>query len=180
MQIKTKAQFYALWEAGRLGNKLRTWRDPAEAYSSGVPLVGFREVGKAGGGKFSMAKREDIVATAHDWRMDGRQFMICEAAPDHRGTVQGEVCEMPGLGLVGMLGLSKGLRMRDAIAQGLLVPRGLAATRLIVRRYMDEGSQAELDRLLADYPGAAVEFTCYEIPVGERDLNTIFWEVRHY
>ena len=84
------------------------------------------------------------------------------------------------LGLVGYLGHSGGLRMRDAIAQGKLTHRGLAATRFIIRNYMDEGSQAELERLLREYPGAAVEFTCYEIPVGEQKLNTIFWEVRHY
>jgi len=180
MEIRTKQHFYRLWEAGQLGNKLRTWRDPAEAYRSGCPLVGFREVGAAGGGRFQMAAREEIVPTAHDWRMDGRRFMICEAAPDHRATVQGEVVEMVPLGLVGVLGYSNGLRMRDAIARGLLVHRTRLETKLILDRYMDEGSRRELDRLIERYPGAAVEFTCYDLPVGEQNLNTIFWEVRHY
>lgn len=180
MRIETKAKFYRLWEAGLLGNKLRAWRSYEEAHASGVPVVGFRQIGAAGGGRLDIVGRDDIHRTAFDWAVAGRQFMICEAAPDQFGTLQGEVYEVDGLGLRGMLGLSRGLRMRDAIARGLLTPRTHAETWILVRHYMDEGSQETLERLLADYPGAAVEFTCYDRRVGERDLNTIFWETRHY
>jgi hypothetical protein len=179
-EIKTKAQFYRLWEAGLLGNRLQVWRRAEDAHASGVPSVGFREIGAAGGGRLDIVGRDLIFQTAAEWTAAKRPYMICESAPDHRATVQGEVCEVPGLGLRGMLGYSAGLRMRDAIAQGKLLNRGLAETRLIVRRYLDERSQDTLERLLREYPGAAVEFTCYDIPVGAERTNTIFWEVRHY
>ena len=179
MQIKTKAQFYRLWEAGLLGNKLRTWRDYREAYDAGVPSVGFREIGAAGGGKLDIVKREDIGPTAFDWEVAGRAYMICETAPDHRGTLQGEVIRTER-GLQGMLGLSTGKRMREAIALGLLKPRSYVETVVLLRQYMDEGSRETLERLMTDYPDAAVEFTCYEIPVGPERLNTIFWETRNY
>jgi hypothetical protein len=180
VEIRTKAEFYRLWEAGCLGNKLRTWRDPAEAYRSGAPVVGFREIGKAGGGKLQIVCREAIVPTAHDWRMDGRAYMICEAAPDERGTIQGEVMRGVG-GWRGTLGLSTGLRMREAAARGLLVPRAGAAVVALMDRYMDPSSRDDVEDLLELYPDAVVEFTCYECMVGSLPgRNTIIWEVRNY
>lgn len=177
MEIRSKAEFFRLWEAGALGNKLRTWRDPVEAYRSGVPLVGFREMGKAGGGKFAMARRSEIARVAAQFP---RPFMVCEAAPDEKGTLQGEVCRT-FRGLEGQLGLTSGLRMRDAIARGLLTPRGYLETRVLLERYMDPSSREDLDALFELYPDAAIEFTCYSCAVGSLPgRNTLFWEVRNY
>lgn len=180
MKIKSKVEFFRLWQAGCLGNKLRTWDDPAAAVASGVPLVGFRELGKAGGGAFQMAERDQIRLVAAEWELKGRRYVVCEAAPDHRATLQGEVCRTFN-GMEGAMGLSGGLRMRDAIAAGLLKPRSYLETIVLLNRYMDPSSRDDLDALLDLYPDAAVEFTCYEVNVGDLPgRNTIFWETRDY
>ncbi len=184
-EIRTKREFFQRWEAGELGNKLRTWRTPAEALASGCTPVGFRQIGTAGGGKLDIVPREEISATADRWRSEGRQFMICEAAPDHRATIQGEVCRPTRGsrgGLCGIIGrVINGRRMRDSIAAGDLKPVGGAQVSVLLSTYMDANSRDDLDALLERYPDAAIEFTCYEISVGcYPRRNTIFWEVRNY
>jgi hypothetical protein len=181
MHIRSKAEFFRLWNAGALGYKLRTW-DTLDAFQqepSPPPIVGFRQVGQAGGGAFAICESPtQIAATAAAWTLLGRKYMICEAAPDEHGTLQGEV--MYGTrGWEGTLGLSRGLRMRDAIAKGLLLPRSPAATRFLLRTYMSPASLDDFDALMDLYPDSVVEFTCYDWDFG-RGRNTIFWEVRNY
>ena len=181
MEIRTKAEFFRLWEAGVLGNKLRTWRDPNEAVISGVPLVGFRQIGAAGGGRFQLVENAHILDAALKWTLDGLSFMVCEAAPDQHAMLQGEVCRLLG-GWHGALGINmQGIRMRDAMARGLLKPcRGVQVVDLL-NRFMDVNSREDLEGLLELYPDATVEFTCYRYEVGCLPArNTIFWEVRNY
>jgi len=183
MKIRTKAEFFKLWEAGVLGNKLRTWRQWDDAVFEGDTrgMFGFREIGKAGGGKFEIVPYGQIQLTAIRWDAEHRKFIICEAAPDHRGLIQGEVCRLVG-GYHGMLGFVRnGKRMRDSIRDGdLKVVSGAQVTDLL-NRFMDPASRDDLDALLDLYPDATVEFTCYEIPVGcIPGRSTIFWEVRNY
>lgn len=175
--LDTKAKFFRAWNAGLLGFKLRTWDTPEEAVASGVPLVGFRQIGTGGGGKFVMATSPEIITVAAGLTQQGIRFQICEAAPDDRATIQGEVVRTER-GLEGYLGQSK-LRMRDAIAQGKLTPRGWLETELLLRQFMWPSSREDLNCLLDLYPGHVVEFTCYNHRF-EPGRNTIFWEVRHY
>lgn len=179
-QIRSKADFYRLWEAGVLGNKLRTWRDVDQAFSSGVTPIGFREVGKAGGGKLDIVDRSLLAETAARWRAESRTFVLCEAAPDQLATIQGEVCRTVG-GWHGLLGrVFNGRRMRDSMAAGDLRPcQGVQVVDLL-DRFMDPASRDDLNGLLEIYPDATVEFTCYSVDVGFLNRNTIFWEVRNY
>lgn len=180
MEIRTKRKFFELWTAGLLGYKLRTWDSLGDYLDEPrkPPIVGFRQVGIAGGGAFATCHDAGAVAsTAVEWAALGRRFMICEAAPDDRATVQGEV-RRTERGLEGFLGQSK-LRMRDAIAQGILKPTSYLTTLMLIRRFMAPSSQNDLEALLDLYPDAAVEFTCYD-HYFEPGRNTIFWEVRNY
>lgn len=181
MEIKTKSQFFDLWNAGVLGYKLRTWNSIEEfqADAKQPAVVGFRQIGAAGGGAFAVGPASQAAATAAEWKGLGRRYMICEAAPDEKGTIQGEVCRTER-GLQGYLGLSTGLRMRDAMARGLLTPRGYAETMALCRHYMSPSSFDDLEALLDLYPDATVEFTCYGDHNFDRGRNTIFWEVRNY
>jgi hypothetical protein len=181
MKITSKSEFFRLWNAGALGFKLRTWEtlEALQAEPNKPPIVGFREVGKAGGGKLEIEPVSEAPRIAAEWNAAGRRFMICEAAPDEMGTIQGEVCRTIR-GLEGLLGFSNGLRMRDAIAAGLLKPRSASETLVLLRDYMSAPSRDDLEALLDLYPDATVEFTCYGSHDFERGRNTIFWEVRDY
>lgn len=181
--VNSKRQFFELWQAGVLGNKLRTWDNWADATCDGDKqgAFGFRELNPAGGGgAFEIVYFGQVQITANKWDALGRRYVICEGAPDEFGTIQGEVCRTIQ-GLSGMLGLSHGLRMRDAIKQGLLTPRSGAAVLALLDRYMDPSSRDDLNALFELYPDATVEFTCYDRGVGDvPGRNTIFWEVRNY
>lgn len=183
-EIRTKREFFELWEGGFLGNRLRTWRDWREAHASGCSPVGFREIGKAGGGKLDIVGHDQIQGMAEEWKRAGRSYMICEAAPDQHATIQGEICRTVGPwggGYAGLLGrVVNGRRMRDSIAAGDLKPVTGLAAKVIIDTYMDPGSRDDLEALLEIYPDASVEFTCYTKNVGFLNRNTIFWEVRNY
>lgn len=180
-EIRTKREFYRLWEAGVLGNKLRTWRDPSFAYASGAPTLGLREVGASGGGKLSIVERADLLAEASKWNDEGRRYVICEAAPDRLATIQGEVMRAE-TGWAGTLGFVKdGKRMRESMRDGDLAPMAGLAVLDLLRRHLDPNSLDDLYSLLDAYPDAVVELTSYSVAVGELPRrNTIFWEVRNY
>lgn len=178
MEIRSKAEFFRLWNLGALGYKLRTWEDPHEALASDAPIIGVRQVGKAGGGRLDIVPKAELAGVLRSWTNDGLKFVLCEAAPDEYGTLQGEVCRSVR-GWEGTLGLSRGLRMREAAKAGLLVPRSPAVTRFLLREYLAPASLDDLDAILDLYPDSVVELTCYDIDFG-RGRNTIFWEVRNY
>lgn len=180
-EIRSKAEFFRLWSTGMLGYKLRTWNSLAEfqAERNRPPVVGLRQVGAAGGGAFWVGPASQAFTTAEDWSSIGRRYVICEAAPDEKGTLQGEVCRT-FRGLEGLLGYSRGLRMREALARGLLVPRSPVEIQVLLHSYMSAPSRDDLDALLDLYPDATVEFTCYGDHNFDRGRNTIFWEVRNY
>jgi hypothetical protein len=181
LEITSKAEFFRLWNAGALGYRLRTWDSYLDLAASDniPPIVGLRQIGAAGGGAFWVGSTSEVCGQISDWQAAGRRFMICEAAPDEKGTIQGEVCR--GLrGWEGYLGLSTGLRMRDAMARGLLLPRSGATVLALLDLYMSAPSRDDLDALLDLYPDATVEFTCYGDHNFDRGRNTIYWEVRNY
>jgi hypothetical protein len=180
VEIKTKTEFFKLWQAGLLGNRLRIWDEP-EQVPGGVPIVGLRQIGVAGGGKFAAGPLDEMRAEAAAWRAAGRRYMVCEAAPDDRATIQGEVQREVG-GLRGFLAwpVKDGKRMRDSMRDDAVDVTGLRV-KLLLDHYMDPSSRADLDALLEHYPDSVVEFTCYSCLVGFiPGRNTIFWEVRNY
>jgi hypothetical protein len=69
--------------------------------------------------------------------------------------------------------------MNVALKERIFYLRGLNA-RLKIKSVMDPPSYENLERLFNEFPGHAVEFSSYEIGVGELGYNTLFWEVRNY
>lgn len=180
MEIRSKSEFFRLWNAGVLGNRLRTWERPEDVPES-VPVIGLRQVGVAGGGKLSISTREAIIAEAPSWTAEGRRFVVCEAAPDQYATIQGEV-QLTERGWSGFLAwpVKAGKRMRESMRDDAVQVHGLRV-KLLLDHYMDPSSRADLDALLDLYPDAVVEFTSYSVLCGFiPGRNTIFWEVRNY
>lgn len=180
MRISSKPEFYRLWQAGCLGNKLRTWERPQDVPTD-VPVIGLRQVGVAGGGKLSIGPRSLIINEAPDWTAKGMQYVVCEAAPDEHATIQGEVQRAVG-GWRGFLAwpVKDGKRMRESMRDDAVDVKGLKVACLL-ERFMDPSSRSDLDDLLDLYPDSVIEFTCYSVLVGSLPgRNTIFWEVRDY
>lgn len=183
MRISSKREFYQLWEAGALGNRPHLFRDPAEAYSSGFPLIGFRELGKAGGGKWQRVGHMDVLETARIWSEAGRSFIMDSSTypcDDSNITLQGEVCRTYR-GLQGYLGYCKGFTMRAAMREGLLKHRSSSEVLVMLERWMDPSSIDDVRDLLDMYPDATIEFSCFDRDTGViPNRNSIIWEVRSY
>lgn len=179
MEIRSKARFFELWEAGLLGNRPNLWRDPQKAWAAQPKTVGFRELGRAGGGAWTRVydMQKDFWLTVKCW--EGRNYVMDDGCPDHKQTLQGEVCRT-FRGLEGFMGSST-FPMRKAAELGILRHRSPAETTVLLRDYMDASSRDDLEMLLELYPDAAVEFTCFSVNVGViPGRNTLIWEIRNY
>lgn len=179
VRIPTKAKFYELWNAGMLGNKLRTWTRVDEALASGVQSFALRELPKAGGGLHVFVSRWNLEDQAAHWVVNGREFFVAEAADHQLQTLQGEVCRTYR-GWEAMFGFTT-LPMREAMAGNWMEHYQGAAVRAILRRFLDPSSLDDLDALFDLYPDAVVELSSFSKDVGcIPRRNTIIWEVRDY
>jgi len=183
VEIRTKAEFYRLWAAGCLGNRTQLFTDPHDAIAHTPDgKVGFREIGRAGGGKWERAETHaDVLPIWERWMAAGRPFIMDDGVPNHRSTMQGELNR--GIeGLYGFIAVGYGLPpMRVSMAQGLHQHYYRVQVRALMQRFMDPASQDDVDALLELYPQATIEFTCFDVCVGNiPGRNTMFWEVRNY
>ena len=181
MKIISKYEFFHLWKLGVLGNRTELWDDPIEAVESGYPKIGFREVGKAGGGAWELVNREDTLSTASRWTSLGRKFIMDSSVPNSHSTLQGEVCRT-FKGLESYLAVGFPLEpMRKTLAAGLHKHRGYLETKLLLDKYMDPSSRDDLDIFLEMYPDATIEITCFNIDVGNiPGRNVMMWEIRDF
>ncbi len=207
-RIPNKREFFELWEAGLLGNRPELWRDIIDV-PSGIKRVGFREIGKAGGGAWTLVDRGDAWFTYTEWKNLGRKFIMDGSVPNDHSTMQGEVCRtyrglesylcvrdldwklFPDWALFhearspgGFIDLTwvRGLPpMRQTMSAGNHKSRGNLETKELIDHFMDPSSRDDLDALLEQYPDATIEFTCFDINTGVfPNRNTIFWETRNY
>lgn len=189
MQIRNKKKFFELWEEGVLGNRTLIFRTPEEAFAvKGIKQIGFREIGKAGGGAWTMVSHlpkkefeEEVRRTYLEWKNAGRNFIMDSSVPNEHSIMQGEICRTYN-GLESFIAVGHALPpMRMTMAAGLHKHRGYLETRLLLEQYMDPNSRDDLEALFEQYPEAAIEFTCFEVNTGVFPRrNTIFWEVRNY
>lgn len=114
MRINSKRQFFELWEAGVLGNRTalyRTKEQVREAILYGrIQQVGFREIGRTGGGAWTRVTRSEFSANGQrpfvlvnkwfigrvneifdEWTVLGRTFLMDNGVPNDKTTMQGEV-----------------------------------------------------------------------------------------
>ena len=185
-KIRRKSDMYKLYEQGALGNKLRTWSSTDELAASGYSgSVTLRYKGKAGVGgwcAYDLApdKVAETVATWVGEGADPKLIVANESAPDERLLVQGDVGRNPagGGGLVFRYSTER-VKMRVAMETATHAYGAEASA--LVGGYLSAGSLADVQELLELYPDAIVEFSAYEMTVGERPgRNAVIWEVRDY
>jgi len=181
MKIINKTEFYHLWEAGVLGNRTNIYRSPLKAWQAGYPHYGFRQLAKAGGGRWERVSRDEFWNTVRNWNEWQIPF-IMDSATHPAGfediTLQGEVCRTIR-GWEGFMGYTPGLPMRKAFPY----MRAVSGSEVLVLldRWMDPSSQDDLRDLLDLYPEATIEFTCFTKDTGNiPGRNCIFWETRNY
>lgn len=183
MQITSKREFFAKWRAGLLGNRTELWTDPYdvwEAINGGLDKVGFREIGRAGGGAWELVPAAEFMTTYDRWVQAKRTFIMDGSVPNEKRTLQGEIARTYR-GLEGYLDTQGTLAMRPAMAAGHMKTCGGALVMALLDRYMDDNSREDLQMLLDLYPDATIEFTCFSCDVGMfLNRNTIFWETRNY
>jgi hypothetical protein len=92
MKIASKRQFFGLWRDGVLGNRTLLTEDLGEALSWKTKHIGFREIGRAGGGAWELAPVKDAYVVFARWKQAGRTFIMDGGVPNDKSTMQGEVC----------------------------------------------------------------------------------------
>lgn len=188
-EIATKAEFYRLSRAFRLGNRLPQWDWSVFSYlyrhapASLPKQVGVRHLSRS----FSRSARSRLLPTAAAYAQgvadpNPSKLLFDEGAPHQDLTLQGEVmADEKGLYLrYSTLPVhQRELWERDRTSPIPLVKhaRGLHASALL-RQHMEDLAWETLNDILREYPGAVVEFATFRRPVGVLGWNTLFWEVR--
>lgn len=173
---------FALYEAGAFGNKFRTWRNLIEYYASDyMGTVSLRYKGSAGGGLAHYnVSREDVpsfVRAAESKGFDLGLIAVNESAPDSRLLIQGEVFRTE-LGL-SLFWSKQKTKMRTALQKGIQT-YGFQAL-FLLKQNLTTASYEDLQDLLDCYDGAVIEFSAYDMCIGNlKHRNTVIWEVRNY
>lgn len=184
--IKTKEEFYRLYNQGLIGNMLRNWTFAEWAHFDvrqqfPVDVIAARCTTRAGAPMRYDLRPQDAL----DWVMDISRreglpqdaYQFAELAPDHMNTLQAELMRTDRY-LYLRYTLHSHKRMRECIHESQHVD-GLKALALL-QAYMDAPSYDCTMDLLDRYPDSVIEFCCYERSVGVLGWNTLFWEVRNY
>lgn len=187
-RIKTRAESAALLSAGEFGNRARDW--PSLEHYLADPtrpaIAALRMWSRPGEQlpKYCMGCTEpELIELWETWRMlgiDMRQVKVYTLTNGQEGgriVLQGEVSRERG---PLWLRASRSQRvMRYAWEEDQINLFGLQA-HLAIKHAMDAPSWENLWSLFDRWPGATVEFSCFEETLGTHGWNTIFWEVRNY
>ena len=183
--VDFKQQSYVLYRNGVLGNRPLTWNSLDEISKSGWNgLICIRSKKGIARSMTSFDKTyeqaEQIVKEWVSQGIDPKDITFNQSMPNQELAVQGEVMyPMDGGGLY-FYGSFVKKPMLLAFAENSFSVQGSQAVYL-VHKHLFPQSLVDLERLLEQFPGNVVEFSAYNIPVGNLpNRNTIFWEVRNY
>jgi hypothetical protein len=184
MKIKNKREYYQKYDLGLFGNRALIWDSYEELLKSnwrgevcirgkgnGIPRtdarynVSFEDIRK----EIECLKKKGIPEEI---------LRFNQSMPDNFLSVQGEVIDyISGFELTYTQikkPMNLGLKEETRFARGLIA-------KMILRSRMDSSSFEDLLALFELYPESAVEFSTYEVCVGDiPGRNTVFWEVRNY
>lgn len=176
--IADKAECLRLLYAGRLGNYMPHWMGVAELLAARYPgTVTIRDRVRDSPFMRHGVAACDVLPLLKEWGVDPGRFYFVPTYDDGR-TLQGEATE--GTGGLYLNYTRTGGNLRHALDRdGRHAER--SAARAILRAYLCPNSLDDLDAVMAEHPGCAVEFTCFDRHVGAiPGRNTVFWEVRNY
>jgi hypothetical protein len=177
MQVTSKKEMYRLYQAGKFGNKLRTWDTWQDMYDD--PYQGdivVRSVIPGYKTKYKLPKNQVLQDFApYKSKYPSSQFRFNEAAPDQHLLIQGEVYRSPEY--LSLFYSTAKLPMKPALAESGRQVYGATAN-AIMRYALNDNSWDDMQTLLDIYDGI-IEFSAYEVELGViPGRNTIIWEIR--
>lgn len=178
--ITTKHLNFEYHRKGYFGNKLKTWYSFKEFLNDNYnEPVSIRYSG-SNPGMYVVYNCTNPIQTIKEFISTGANenlFIINESAPDERLLIQGELMKDYN-GYYLFYSLEKG-KMRDCLKNGIHLS-GLSV-KLLLQQYLFPSSFDDIMDLLDLYPNHVIEFSAYELPLGDcQNRNTIIWEVRLY
>lgn len=202
MRIKDKAQFRAMWLAGKFGNKPRVWRSYDEIVAAGYHgNVAFRmHVPNSKHTRYGVQASQIPTALEELSRVgiQAKDVWFNESAPDDRLVLQGEYFDgEKGPALYDRCLTYSRAKTQMKTALALPLHGGLnyfgpnndqfrretegINTELLLQSVMNCNSWDDFNELRELYPGHVIEFSVYDHCVGDcPHRNTLFWEIRDY
>lgn len=185
--ITSKAENFAVWTTGGLGNRLRVWRTIKDWRRSGFRRpVSLRYLGAAGGAWCSYdLLPEHVDGKVFHWALEGADptlIMVNEGAPDDCVVIQGEFLNgvTPDGTIEPFTYSTIKAKMRDALrfdSHTVAWPR----SRELLRRTMTPSAWEDFQVLLERYPDHVLEVSVYSRNLGDiPGRNALVWEVRRY
>ena len=181
-KILSKKENYALYNSGFLGNKPKCWDSIEDIENSdwnGKISVRTKIEGKkltAYELTFHEAKQK-----VEEWKSSGiseEKITFNQSMPDHKLRVQGEI--MRSFRHLELRYSTLGKPMKKALEDEEKYAKGLKANQLL-RANLFARSYDDIIELLNLFPDSIIEFSSYDIQVGNRpNRNTVIWEVRNY
>lgn len=188
-RVRDKEDYYFLYNNGFIGNRPLTWNSIDEIARSGwkgkICLRGKNGIPRSKS-RFNLTFQETVnyMNKLSEEGIYPKDLTFNQSMPDEYLTIQGEVTREGRLvgGTPDWIYLTYSTiqePMNIALEEETLHMQGIKALTFI-KEYMDGPSYENLTDLFDTFPESNVEFSCYNIGVGDLKRNTIFWEVRNY
>lgn len=184
MKIKTKAQFNALSQAGKLGNFLRTWKDIDIAFASGSKWFTIQGTRPQSPWFRPVVNWNHLYDTVHDMSLQGclRSDIYFREIPHPEAlrVLNGEVSrglEPQYLYLLHGAYMTKENLRHDL--QKYAVEKKDSVALITLRSLLGEEYET-LEEIWADYPDSIIEFTMWDRPMGVLNKRLLIWEVRDF
>jgi len=188
-KIRSKEAFFILYNHGLLGNRPKIFKNLTAAMSSDWDGTFTIRVAIPGWKGMYEVKKEDLARSVELLCAQGvseDKISFNQSMPDGELLLQGEIIDITD---DESRGLKSGIHltythvkkpMKEALKEKTLHAHGPDVIRLL-RRFLNEKSQRELQDLVNSFPNHAIEFSTYGVEVGDKPgRNTVFWEVRMY
>lgn len=182
-KVSNKKEYYFLYGNGFFGNKPLTWNSLEEIKESGWNQ-GICIRSKQGVLRsktvfdLTMEQAIDYVEQLRQEGIPKDKLTFNQSMPNEHLIIQGEI--MRSLENYSLTYTTIKKPMNRALEEETLYSDGLKAIELL-KTNLFPSSYEDLQELFGLFPDSVIEFSAYDIPVGNRrNRNTILWEVRNY
>ncbi|MCK4650196.1 hypothetical protein KAT36_03100 [Candidatus Pacearchaeota archaeon] len=188
-KIKTKEIFYTLYNKGLLGNRPKIWKNIEKIHKSNWEKKYTIRIAVPGHKGIYNIPKEQLQEKINELKLQGikeEHISFNQSMPDYKIKIQGEIMEIteeeskgfpPGIYLTYNT-IKKA--MKEGFEEETLHAKDNEVIELL-KKHLSPNSQLEIQNLINNFPNHAIEFSAYEMHIGDLpQRNTIIWEVRAY